>query len=82
MQVEVYKSLKKDLMYLYVTVDDGLSKVPDALLAQFGQTELALTFELTSDRSLAKEDPAQVLANLEAQGYHLQMPPVDEPRRT
>jgi len=78
MECDVYKSLKKENYYLYVEAGEGLERVPDALLNQFGEVEKALTFELTPDRKLAREDAGQVLSNLESQGYHLQLPPADD----
>lgn len=78
MECDVYKSLKKENYYLYVEAGEGLERVPDALLNQFGEVEKALTFELTPDRKLAREDAGQVLSNLESQGYHLQMPPAED----
>lgn len=72
---DVYKSVGHDEMYLYVKKSDGLERVPAGLLEKFGPHKHALTFVLTSDRRLAKEDPALVLANLEENGFHLQLPP-------
>ena len=39
--------------------------------------EIALSFELTEERSLAKEDPVVVMANLKEHGYYLQLPPAE-----
>ena len=55
-----------------------MASVPDELLAQFGEPEKALSFTLTQERDLAKEDPMQVLQNLLQQGYHLQLPLAEE----
>ena len=73
---DVYKSPRIDNMYLYVRHEDALSRVPEALMEKFGEAELALSFMLTEDRRLAREDPEVVLKNLEENGYHLQLPPV------
>ena len=78
MECEVYKSVKKENYYLYVEAGEGLDRVPEALLKQFGEVEKALTFELTPDRRLAREDAEQVISNLQSQGYHLQLPPADD----
>jgi uncharacterized protein YcgL (UPF0745 family) len=78
---DVYKSVDKGNYYLYVPADQGLEHVPEALRQQFGEMEVALSFELTEDRSLAKEDPAVVMSNLKEQGYHLQLPPADYHKR-
>lgn len=65
-------------MYLYVSREDGLNRVPEALLEQFGKPELALTLMLSADKSLARADAEKVLNALEEQGFYLQMPPVEE----
>ncbi|KGK81350.1 hypothetical protein BSR09_17485 [Stutzerimonas degradans] len=74
----IYKSLRKNGMYLYVDKRDALSRVPEGLLAAFGTPQLAFELVLTPQRQLAREDIAKVLANLETQGYHLQMPPAED----
>ncbi len=73
---EVYRSARHDNMYLYVRAEDGMSRVPEALLVHFGEAVPALTFELTPQRKLAKEDPKLVISNLQEHGYHLQLPPL------
>ncbi|MBO6556347.1 MAG: YcgL domain-containing protein [Pseudomonadales bacterium] len=78
MECDVYKSVKRENYYLYVAAGEGLNRVPEALLKQFGEVEKALTFELTPERRLAREDAEQVISNLESQGYHLQLPPADD----
>jgi uncharacterized protein YcgL (UPF0745 family) len=71
----VYKSPRKEEMYLYLAAEDGLDAVPQPLLERFGTPRLVMQVELHPDRSLAREDVAKVMANLRAQGYHLQLPP-------
>jgi uncharacterized protein YcgL (UPF0745 family) len=78
---DVYKRIGKGSYYLYVLADQGLEQVPEALRAQLGEVEIALSLELTEERSLAKEDPVVVMANLQGQGYHLQLPPADHHKR-
>ena len=74
----IYKSPRKDGMYLYVDKRDALKRVPEGLLAAFGAPQLAFELVLTPERQLAREDIATVLENLDKQGYHLQMPPPEE----
>ncbi|EKM93692.1 MAG: YcgL domain-containing protein [Pseudomonas sp.] len=74
----IYKSLRKNGMYLYVDKRDALARVPEGLLAAFGTPQLAFELVLTPERQLAREDIGKVLANLETQGYHLQMPPAED----
>ena len=69
----IYRSNLKFDTYLYLTVKDDFSAVPDALLKVFGQPEFSFSFELTPARKLAKEDAEEVLANLRENGYHLQL---------
>ncbi|GGJ90294.1 YcgL domain-containing protein [Pseudomonas matsuisoli] len=74
----IYKSPRKREMYLYVEKRDALAKVPEALLAAFGAPIHAFDLVLSPERALAREDINKVLANLESQGYHLQMPPPED----
>jgi len=74
----IYRSPRKNEMYLYVLRRDALARVPDALLAAFGPPQLAFEMVLTPERKLAREDIEIVLGNLEKQGYHLQMPPPED----
>jgi uncharacterized protein len=76
--VRVYRSSRKQEMYLYVDAKEGRARVPEALLARFGEPVEALSLLLSRDRSLARADAAQVLADIEAQGFYLQMPPAAE----
>lgn len=71
----VYRSSRKEEMYLYLADKDVFDPVPEALLKAMGRLELVLELTLTPERSLAREDVNQVLANLRGQGFHLQMPP-------
>ena len=75
---DVYKSSRKENLYLYVDAQEGLARVPEELLKQFGEPRKTLSFELTGERRLATEDAPTVLANLKSRGYHLQLPPADE----
>ncbi|MDP4597312.1 MAG: YcgL domain-containing protein [Pseudomonadales bacterium] len=72
---DVYKSNKKAGLYLYVKQAEGLARVPEALLAQFGTLTVTLSFDLHPTRRMAQQDPAVVLKNLDAHGFHVQLPP-------
>ncbi len=76
--VRVYRSGRKQEMYLYVDAHDGLKRVPDVLLERFGKPEEALSMMLTPERRLARADAARVLDSIEEEGFYLQMPPVPE----
>ncbi|MEC8443367.1 MAG: YcgL domain-containing protein [Pseudomonadota bacterium] len=76
---DVFKTRKKDEMYLYVAKKDGMSRVPDELLDMFGKPELAMTIIITPDKSLGRADASRVLSDLDEKGFYLQMPPAKEP---
>ena len=69
----IYRSNRKVDTYLYLKDKDDFSVVPEELLTVFGEAEFSFSFNLKPDRKLAREDTADVLKNLEAQGYHLQL---------
>lgn len=71
----IYRSPKKEGMYLYVEKSDDLSRVPDALLKQFGSPQQAMTLLIDADRELSRADAKQVLEDIEGKGFYLQMPP-------
>ena len=75
---DVYKTRKKEEMYLYVSRTDGLDRVPDALKEQFGKPELAMTMMLSADKRLGRAKAEDVMKALAEQGFYLQMPPAPE----
>lgn len=75
MQCVVYKSLRQFDYFLFVKKDDGLARVPDALKNLLGNLQEITELELHAQRKLAQADVAEVMAQIEAQGYFLQMPP-------
>lgn len=74
----VYKSLKQDEMYLYVDKREGLSRVPDALLASFGEPKELMTMLVTAGKDLARVESEKVLKEILTKGFYLQMPPAKE----
>jgi uncharacterized protein YcgL (UPF0745 family) len=71
----IYRSPRKDEMYLYLRREDDFSSVPQALLSRFGTPAKVMELTLTPQRTLAREDVNRVMENLRSQGFHLQMPP-------
>jgi len=71
----VYRSPRKQEMYLFLASEDGFDTVPKELLQQFGEPILVIELELCDKRKLAREDVKTVMANLLERGFHLQMPP-------
>ncbi len=75
----IYKSPRKDEMYLYLAEENGFDAVPAALMARFGQPVLVMELALHQGRKLARADVERVMDDLSGQGYHLQMPPALKP---
>lgn len=71
----IYRSSKKEGMYLYVTKSDDLDKVPESLLKTFGKPQHAMDLMLRPERKLARADVREVMEALDDPGYYLQMPP-------
>lgn len=74
----IYRSPKKEGMYLYVEKKEGLARVPESLLKVFGVPQLAMTLLLKPERKLARVDREAVVIGIAEQGFYLQMPPKAE----
>lgn len=75
---QIFRSPKEEGMYLYVKKEEGLGRVPEALLTLFGKPQPAMVLLLTPDKKLARVSVEKVAESLESQGYYLQMPPRGE----
>jgi len=75
MLCQVFKSPRKEQMYLFVAQQAGLEEVPESLLVSFGEPESIMVIELTPERNLARANAVEVFEAIEAQGFYLQMPP-------
>ncbi|MBN2865997.1 MAG: YcgL domain-containing protein [Thiotrichales bacterium] len=75
MNVSVFKSPKKNELYLYVPQEDGLEKLPKEILVIFGEPAHVLDVELNPEKKLARVKTSEVLAALSSRGYFMQMPP-------
>ena len=74
-EVSVYRSPKKPQTYVYLPSDQDYESLPEALIEQFGDAVLFLTFELHEKKKLAQVEAKTVLAALRNQGFFLQLPP-------
>lgn len=74
----IFKSPRRDEMYLYVVKAEAMSRVPEALLDMFGAPRHVTDMLLAPERKLARADMARVLEDLDSKGYYLQMPPPRE----
>ena len=75
---EVFAGSRRANTYLFVRREDGLERVPEALLAGFGTPRSVMTLELYPGRPLAQADAERVLEAIAVSGFYLQLPPVDE----
>ncbi len=71
----IYRSGQKDEMYLYVSKQTGLAKVPATLSTLFGKPQHVMDMLLTDKKNLARAKACDVLAAIKEQGFYLQMPP-------
>ncbi len=77
MECFVYRSPRRDLLYLYVPAEGDFSSVPGELMATFGEPELVMQLELTPDRQLVRATGREVIEALQSRGFYLQTPPAD-----
>ncbi len=74
----VYKSSKKQEMYLYVERKQAMQELPEGLLAVFGHPVHVLDLILTPEKKLARVEASKVLEGINEKGFYLQMPPTPE----
>lgn len=74
--VSIFRSPRRDGMYLYVDRTSGLAQVPDTLREHFGVPQHAMDLLLSPTRRLARVDVLEVLLGIQTQGFFLQLPPV------
>ena len=79
MQCFIYKSNKKNELYLYLDKQDDFSSIPEAILKSIGQPEYVMQLEITPERKLAREKAVDIIKGIEENGFFIQMPPVIHP---
>ena len=75
-QVRVYRSSRRQDVYLFVDIRDDLGRVPEVLMKQFGRPVEVMELALHTERKLARADAQAVLERIDSEGFYLQMPPV------
>ncbi|NHC02605.1 YcgL domain-containing protein [Acinetobacter sp. 187] len=84
MLCEIYKSSKKDEMYLYVASVNGsdeqeqadpLAVLSDALKTAFGRATFVMKLELHAEKKLARANVLHVMDSIQTKGYYIQLPP-------
>jgi len=79
MQCWIYKGKKRAETYLYLGAQDDTDSVPDDLLKAMGPLELVMELDLSGPKHLARANPKEVSEQIQARGYYLQLPPVENP---
>ncbi|PIJ51413.1 hypothetical protein BL250_05240 [Erwinia sp. OLTSP20] len=74
----IYRSPLRDQTYLYVEKKEDFSRVPEALLRNFGRPQFVMMFPLDGRKKLANAALDKVTAALNEQGFYLQLPPTVE----
>lgn len=74
----IYKSLRKEGMYLYVAKRDQFDRVPEDLRQMFGKPQFVMMFNLAGEKQIKGADNREILQTIENQGFYLQMPPPPE----
>jgi uncharacterized protein YcgL (UPF0745 family) len=74
MLCQVFRSKRREGLYIYVEKGKDLTELPAALMERFGPTESALLMMLSDDKKLARTDGSAVMAAVRERGYYLQLP--------
>ncbi|MFD1383604.1 YcgL domain-containing protein [Rhodanobacter aciditrophus] len=78
MIIQIFRSSKKDEMYLYVEKQKGVKDVPEALMERFGKAVPVMTMLLTPEKKLARANAKDIMDAIQEKGFYLQMPPARE----
>ncbi len=71
----IYRSPRRDEMYLYLAREDDFDVLPETLLRGFGRPQAVMSLKLDEQRPLARARVTEVIDALREQGYFLQLPP-------
>lgn len=71
----IYRSKRKDELYLFLAKEGDFECVPEAILKSLGQLEKAMELDLTPETKLARSEAGEVIKNLKEHGFHIQLPP-------
>ncbi len=70
----IYSCAAKQDMYIYLAEKNDFACIDEILINTLGELSFTMSLELNKDSKLAKEDPVKVMANLQSQKFHLQLP--------
>ena len=71
----IYKSSRKDEMYIYLAEEEGFDDVPEDLRQSFGEPVFVMELKLSEQRPLARADVVAGMRSLRDEGFYLQIPP-------
>jgi len=71
----IYRCGAKQDMYIYLAEENDFGCIDEKLKRSLGELTFAMALDVNVNTRLAKEDPLKVLANLQTQKFHLQLPP-------
>ncbi|WP_113906465.1 YcgL domain-containing protein [Aliidiomarina celeris] len=74
----VFKSTRKADTYLYMPVDGDFEALPEGLQHLFSARQEAMRILVKADRKFARFSGAQLLEQLNEEGYYLQLPPAHD----
>lgn len=85
MHCSIYKSSKKDEMYLYIARPEStenqtdalnpLEVLPEAMRAAFGRATFVMDLELSEQRKLSRVNVLHVMDSIQNKGFFIQVPP-------
>lgn len=78
LMVSVFRSGKREEMYLYMPRDDDFDELPEALRQSFGKPLHVMDLLLRPSLRLARADVGRVMDDIREQGFYLQVPPRPE----
>ena len=73
--VSIYKTKKKEGLYLYVPKQTGIKNIQKDVLNTFGIPIYVMDLLLTSEKKLARAAVENVITQIRKTGYYLQLPP-------
>ncbi|ACA31003.1 YcgL domain-containing protein [Histophilus somni] len=74
----IYKTKRKEGMYLYIEKRGHFDSVPSSLLESFGKPIFVMLFNLAGQKSLINANNEDVQQQIKQNGFYLQMPKQQE----
>lgn len=74
MYCSIYKSVKKQGSYLYISKKDDFKDLPESLMSVFGEPHFVMMLNLEKRETLARVDIEKVRGSLLKNGFFLQLP--------